>query len=652
MLKISDKQMNLVAILENAYAISYKKSFNSVWTASFSLPIDDPKNAECQPFRFVEITDDITGEYIGLFRIVPTETVKDEIANEITYELEHVIATLTDDVLFRYHQTTNLTTAENILYILDQQSTKHWALGTCDFTYYFSYSWSNENGLLGALFSLTKPFTVPFEWTWDTKTYPWTLNLIRPETEPTCVIRYGRNMRSIERTFDPENIVNRIYPLGYGEGVNQLGIEKVNDGKPYLENTESIAKYGLKSYVWVDRSYEDAIALMSAGQSLLNQLSEPKVTYKVKAVDLYELTGIDIDKFDVGKIVRIVDPDFGTIDARIVSVNKSDLYGDRGNIELEIANKSDNASTATADLERRQEINEVYAQGATNIDSRDFADNCDPTHPVIIRFPIPRDVVNINEMVLTFETQKFRGYTRAIKGGGAIVKSTSAGGAVVKSTSSGGGTTATSSSGGGVAKSTAAGGGSTQTSSSGGGSTVSSEFSNPTFFIYSSTRLPIQDATFDNHFHAVEVNDQLNHRHSVSIPSHTHSVSIPSHTHEFDIPNHTHSVTIPNHTHEIDIPSHTHQIELPDHTHDIEFGIFELDETPTSVKIEVDGNVVPYTQTSGQDINLIPYLAKDENGLIERGRYAEIKITPNSLARINATVTSRLFIRSQIGGKY
>lgn len=94
-------------------------------------------------------------------------------------------------------------------------------------------------------------------------------------------------------------------------------------------------------------------------------------------------------------------------------------------------------------------------------------------------------------------------YSRAIKSGGAVIKSTA----------SGGSTTATSSSGGG----------STLTSSSGGGTSTTSGFSAPTFFLYTSTHLPNQ--TYDPHTHAVEVTDELNHNHTVSIQSHSHSVT-------------------------------------------------------------------------------------------------------------------------------
>src|SRR5699024_10015676 len=109
---------------------------------------------------------------------------------------------------------------------------KHWKLGTVEFTRYFHYSWENEN-VLSAIFSVPKPFNEEYRWTWDTQNYPFTLNLVRAEAEPSAKIEEGYNLQDIRIEENPNDLYNRLYPLGSGEGVNQLGIEKVNNGKPY-----------------------------------------------------------------------------------------------------------------------------------------------------------------------------------------------------------------------------------------------------------------------------------------------------------------------------------------------------------------------------------------------------------------------------------
>lgn len=633
-IKILNQQLQPVAILENAYSISYERSFNELWSAAFSLPLDDQKNEECKPLNYVEIVDDLSNEYIGLFRIIPKTTTKDESNQSINYKCEHVLATLLDSSLFKYHQIDGLPTKESLQYLIDRQKVKHWKLGNVAFTRYFSYKWENDN-LCSGVFSVPKPFDVPYQWTWDTTSYPWTLNLVEPEDIVTCEIREGKNLIGLQITEDPMGIFNRIYPLGYGEGDNQLTIESVNNGIPYVEDAESVAEFGPREYIWPDKRFEDAASLKASADALLKKWRELKVSWNISAADLSSITGEDIDKFKMGRIVRLAVPSIGKIvDLRIMKDSKSDMKGNPGGISLEIGNKTDDLSTTQADIERRQQINELYAQGATNIDSHDYNDNADPDNPAEITFYLPDELVKINKLLLSFKTDKFRAYERAIEGGGAVVKSTS----------SGGGSTQTSSSGGGVAKSTASGGGSTQTSSSGGGTTVSSgtkDFSGSSL----ATGTPTGSITppYEQHTHLVILNQgQLNHSHSVSVPNHQHSVSIPNHSHEFDVPNHAHSVNI---------PAHTHDITLPNHSHAIQFGIYKLDKTPTKVTIKVDGNTVPHTTTSGDNIDLIPYLSKDSEGKVNRGWHT-VTIAPNDLGRINANIYTQFFIQSRGGGSF
>ncbi|EDX70372.1 phage minor structural protein [Bacillus cereus NVH0597-99] len=676
-IKLYNKQLKLKAYLENAFKISYEQQFNSIWTAAFSLPLNDLKDEEITAFDFLELFDN--GKRIGMFRILPKETVKNENTKTVTYKCEHVLATLLSDVLFRYHQLSNYTTKDVIEYLLSQQETKHWKLGKCDFTRYFHYSWEHENTILGPLFSVPKPFDEPYEWTWDdyVEDYPWTLNLVKASNEITGEIRYRKNLKGIRKEEDPTDIITRIYPLGYGEGVNQLDITKVNPTKKeYIEAPKHIIdKYGIQKYIWVDRRFENVDALFSSGQALLNKKCIPKVSYSVESIDYELIDPYKIEKYEVGKLIRIDDAELGVkVDVRLMKKSKSDVNGNPLNMSLVIGDPIEDLGTTQADLERRQKINETYSQGATNIDSHDYNDNCDPENPAVIKFFLPEDLVNINSLILTYETEEFRAYSRATKGGGAIVESTSAGGAVVNSTSSGGGVVNSTSSGGGSTQTSSSGGGSTQTSTSGGGGSFTSEAGggavpSTTQKSFAEMHLmsgvpenSIGSENWGNHLHEIVINGDNfshshtvtvpSHKHQVNIPAHSHSVTIPAHTHSVTIPNHTHEINIPNHTHEINIPNHTHTITLPDHTHDIQHGIYKLSEKPSRVTVKVDGNIVPVDSTSAQNINLIPYLSKDGGGKIERNKWHEITITPDKLGRVNANIISRLFIQSRIGGTF
>src|SRR5690606_40736561 len=137
--------MQKVAMLENAFGIQYEMPMNALWTASFSLPADDPKNAECQPLYFAEIFDE--SERIELFRILPSALRKNSSGSAITYQCEHVLGTLLDDILFQYHTIGNLGvyTEDVLAYILSKQSVQRWQLVAVDLAHQFEYNWENEN---------------------------------------------------------------------------------------------------------------------------------------------------------------------------------------------------------------------------------------------------------------------------------------------------------------------------------------------------------------------------------------------------------------------------------------------------------------------------------------------------------------------------
>ncbi len=654
------------------------------------MPIDDPKNELCDSFNVLEITHH--DEYIGLFRIIPQKTsIQDNIIN---YECEHVLATLLGDVLFKYHQFTNYTTRQVLQFILDEQTTKHWVLDRVDFERRFHYKFENENGLLAPVLSIPEPFNEPYRFEYNTQTYPWELSLVRPSEVVKGELRWGKNMGSFDEVLDPTEIVNRIYPLGAGEGVNQLDITEVNNSVPYIEDAESIKKYGLFQYVWVDNRFENAKTLMANGESLLSQWKDPKISLEAKASDLSMKEEFKHERLREGDLVEIIVPDRDSYIVRIVNESKGDLFGRYEDIDFELNNKLDDIATTQADVERKQQVNDAYSMGATNIMNFTYQDNCDSAVPALIPIYIDDDVVNINTCELTFRTKAFRAYSQATHGGGAIVESTSSGGSVVKSTSSGGGTTRSTTSGGGTTATSSSGGGTTATSSSGGGTSKSTNSGGST--TQSSTSAGTHRHrvfNYNNNFGTVPADDNWQyysaprvadgtaigavfipgaagdiythsadgaHNHSVSIPAHSHSfstpnhshdVSISNHTHQVTIPNHAHDVTIPDHTHEIDIPNHSHEIELPNHTHDINHGIYELNETPSNVEIRVDGNVVDFDSTSGDRIDIVDYLEKDDSGKVTRGRH-EIEISPNDLARIEADVILRVFIQSHLGGNY
>jgi phage minor structural protein len=612
--QVFDRNMRRLAYLDNALAVGYALETNSLWSATFTLPADDKKNAYCAPLNFVEIFDG--DERIDLFRIIGEDLERSDGATRY-YNCEHVLATLISDVLFQYHQCggSGVKTADVLNYILARQTRQNWKLGDCDFKRYFEYNWENST-LLAALFAVPECFDSEYLWSWDTTVYPWTLSLTAPTNALKSEIRYAKNMTNIKKTTDATSIANRVYALGYGEGVNQLTIESVNGGVPYVEDALSIERYGLCSTILVDSRYEIAENLKAYAEQILAGLKEPYVSYEIGAIDLHRLTGDSFSKFRPGEVVRVVDEADGiNLRTRIVRVEKSDAEGDPGNVTVTIANKTQDIAGSISDLQSRALIGETYAQGATNQQIYNFSDNADTTHPAKLQLYISSSVVRINKMLLNVEFEAFRAYEKTVKSGGG------------QTTSSGGASTATSSSGGGTSKSTSNGGGSTVTSQNGGSSSETAG----NIGDYNTNDVTANDGKQHHH--------QLIHTHSISIPGHTHKVSVPAHSHDFSIGEHSHSVNIPNHTH-----------STKDHTHEIEFGIYE-GQRASKATIKVDGKEIP-AQTSYSNIDIVEFLATDDSGKIRRNAWHTIEILPDNMSRIVGAVFAQTFCNSRGGGDY
>lgn len=433
-LSVYGQDGTMLAILDHADKIGYDLKHNDLWTGAFSLPSGDPANEYCQAHNLVKLPDGPRDT--GLYRIVSMPSGEESGLQGVkTYNLEHVMATLLDDVLFGYHEVggTGVYTRQVMQYILDRQTVTRWQLGRVDFNDQFQYHFENVS-LLSALLSLGEVLTDEYTWDFDTDTTPWTVNLLRADSAPGCGIHYGRNLVSITKSMDASALITRLYPLGYGEGVNQLNIKEANGGVPYIDaSTASV--WGIKCSVWTDTRIQDAATLLARARQVLEGYKNPYITYTAKALDLYKVTGYNWDDFMPGKLVHVMDGEHGVdFDARIVEISKRDINGDPGDIEITIANTPRDAADSINTLADRVGIGELYSQGATNLFAIPFADNADESHPAKFRVYIPAGMVRINKMLLSWQLASFRAYSTGAAAGGGTTKTSSSGGGSTQTT--------------------------------------------------------------------------------------------------------------------------------------------------------------------------------------------------------------------------
>ena len=619
-LEIYDMNRVPVCMLQNAFDIQEQQSLNALWYLDFKLPATDAKNEFCNAYWYARFND---GE---LYRMFPNGYNDASDLPYYSYHCEHVLATLLNKVMpgivtmGGYYQPT----PDVLRAILAKQDTQDWVLGECDFSRRFEYGFEKEN-LLAALFSVPQCFDEDYIWTFETKGYPWVLNLKRlnKNAEPVLNVRYGYNRLSYNRQPDYTNHVTKLYAYGSGEGVNQLNINKFTNGLGYiLADKEHIEKYGIRESIWVDRRYENEETLYAAAQSMLKELCDPITSYSCGF----------IGDVKVGEVVNIIDYEQTYVVKKIIT------YGDIDDIQYELSSKQPTLASTIADLANRQRIETTYSQGATNIYSISFVDNADANNGLDCDFYMPRSMRFVNKVVAKIKYDSFRAYSGTTEQGGSTSSTSAAGGQISSTSESGGGGTS------------AAGGGQSKTSAAGGKSTESTNqfdlaSDTGTYGIISLTGYSGLTSTVSGHSHKVP--DHM-HRIRVTNFAHKHSVTIPSHRHSFEIDDHVHE--LPAHTHSFSLPAHSHTFELPSHKHDIEPGIHRYG-NPTQVELKVNGNSKGFFEDRSFEVDITEWLANDD-GMISRGSFQTLSVVPNDIAHISVSLTVIGFIQSLEGGNY
>lgn len=685
MILLLDKNRKPVGPVENALSLSVETKLNELGTAQLTMAAADPQHGEITvPASWAHIWDG--ADDLGLWRFSAAPDDAHAPGGKTKYSLQSGECTLLDDMLTGDHEIggTGYSTRQVLQYILDRQTTKLWSLGTCEFEDYYQYHFSDVT-LLEALLSIGECLLVPYQFTFDTLT--WTVSLMKIGEAPACTLAYNRQMTSVSRSVDGR-IVNRLYGRGYGEGDNQLTIKSVNAGKDYLDNAQSIAKYGVRCGVHVDTRQQDPATLKAHMQAIVESSGEPGISYEVSAIDLWRETGEEWDRVRAGDRVLVLDQDLGPVTAIVTGKKKSDILGDAGNVSYTLDTNRIDTAEELNDLREKIGIHELYSQGATNMYSMQVMDNCDEAKPLTLRFYIPKNVLRINSCLLTWRMERFRTYTKQVASGGA----------------------------------------STRTSSESGGATVTTPATTTEMNLWSG--YPRKDETSGMDATDMSADDLKTgsvsaHSHDMS---HTHSVS--SHTHSFSgsyslswghqhtlvdsdsvtggVKNYAaktisisgttggttlstsgprsdgdsisktgtaggHSHSVPKHNHgmkhfhivqgSVKIPSmsfqlsgHSHSVQLPDHTHELEYGVYEASGSADSLQVKVDGTEIPAgeTEDAGRrgELDVAKYLKADSEGKATRGAWHTVDFVPSGISRVTADLFFQVFIQSRGAGDY
>lgn len=157
------------------------------------------------------------------------------------------------------------------------------------------------------------------------------------------------NLQEIFLTSESHELITRIIPIGN----DNLGIESVNNGKNYIENTTNSKK--IKTLYWEDNRYTNVQSLFEDAQKKLDQLSKFKRTYETKVIDLSKTLQYKFLQANIGDLVYLINSDTKTKEKFRITKLKRYINETLKN-EITLGNKIDDLVTD------EQKLKQVFSE--------------------------------------------------------------------------------------------------------------------------------------------------------------------------------------------------------------------------------------------------------------------------------------------------
>ena len=255
--------------------------------------------------------------------------------NTPTIQLEHVIRTLADKILFgeitpqMMGGGTTCTAKQAVQYIL--QRSDDWTLGKFDYASVTNAYKFDGDTLLDALEDVSKTLE-DCRWTYDMSVYPFRLNMIKKDKSNPCEMRPGRNLVTVTKTIDKTGMYTRFYPIGK----NDLHLP----GDGYVQ--KNTGTYDVVEKNEVDSSRETVEELQAWANQRLKIHAQPRVQVVAEGLNLSAATGEDLDNLTLGRACRIPLEEFSTtIEEEIVELNYRDKKNEPENVRVTMANEQE-----------------------------------------------------------------------------------------------------------------------------------------------------------------------------------------------------------------------------------------------------------------------------------------------------------------------
>lgn len=339
------------------------KKWLSVYDASVTLAADASSSAtirlkEGSTIRSLTYVKMFTNQgEAGIFR--SRSPVREIGGHTSQIQMEHAVNAL-GDILVKQTIEKETTVKEALKLIFDAYTDgggKLWKLGTVEHDsdkVVLDVDYDNCLEAIDSIMEQVPELMFKYNWT----TFPWKLNVVSRETDITAEARLARNIRSVQITRDDSELYTRVY----------IKSAKGKDKYISVDSPTYIGKYGVREKVIDGANSTDDIA-KSTARAYLHRHWKPRYTVNIDGIELSNITGEKLDKFSVGKKLRLILNDYldEPVEENITQISWFSVYKEPNAVRVTLADEEDTVV--------RQIAKKSRSSGRTARKTRKKADN-------------------------------------------------------------------------------------------------------------------------------------------------------------------------------------------------------------------------------------------------------------------------------------
>ena len=250
-----------------------------------------------------------------------------------TIQLEHIVNTLRDGVIFDELKWDSISASSAIRHILGLTGGL-WTLGDFepqDVSWPYKF---NACTWMDALETITRTLEDAW-WDYDLSSLPFRLHIRSLNGETDSEMRMSRNITGIRRSVDRSRMYTRFYPIG----LNDLHITG-----DYLSRNEDV--YGTCCKIETNQAIDNEAELRSWAEDRLKRHCEPIVTVTVSGLDLSRDTGEPLDALRLNRVCRVPLPEFGTtIREKVSRLQWPDKIKSQDKMNVVLANEKEDIAS-------------------------------------------------------------------------------------------------------------------------------------------------------------------------------------------------------------------------------------------------------------------------------------------------------------------